>query len=185
MRTMSQFPAMKNPSTAPWVFGKVGCLVLVGLAAVSEPAWSQVKVDAIVTPLVGSFRYDISVHNNAAEDLAIVSLVDAPLADPLIDLTLAAPVGFLASYDDGLGFVDFLGDADVFAAGATVGGFGFESLTAPGAYFASFEALGVLGTSYSGSLRSVMVPEAGTLLAAVSVVGCALIQVVRRVRQCR
>src|SRR6185503_20563400 len=106
----------------------IASALILTLCLVAQTVTAQVNVDAIVTPLIGSFRYDISVSNNAGEDLALVSIVDAPIGDPLIDPTLVTPAGFLGSYDGGLGFVDFLGDTDLFAAGSTVSGFSFESL---------------------------------------------------------
>lgn len=127
---------------------------------------AQVSVDTTVTPLAGTFRYDISVSNNALEDLAIVSITDAPLNDPFIGITLTTPVGFLGSYDSGLGFVDLLADTASFSVGATVGGFSFESLSGPASFFTQFEALGVTGNSFPGTLNVTIVPESGTVGAA-------------------
>ncbi|MBL9139793.1 MAG: hypothetical protein JNK85_28240 [Verrucomicrobiales bacterium] len=162
--------------------------VLLGMAAlaVAPASPGQVFVEALVTSLGSSIRYDITVDNQALEDLAIVSIIDAPSADPLIDDTLAVPSGFLGSYDGGLGFVDFIGDTEVFGAGIQTGGFHFESLVFPGAFFRKFEALGVFGTLYSGSIRispeSVIVPESGTTIAAAAMGGLILVHAVRRAR---
>ena len=68
-----------------------GCLLLA--VALSAPTASAVMVDMVVTPLGGSYRYDVSVNNDSLDDLAIVSISDAPLGDPLIDPTLTAPAG--------------------------------------------------------------------------------------------
>jgi len=140
------------------------CLIL-ALALTAQTA-RAITMNMTATDLGGSFRYDISINNNEVVDLAIVSIIDAPAGDPLIDPSLVAPAGFLASYDSGLGFVDFIEAAATFAAGSTVGGFSFESLAGPGAYFTTFEALSVLGESFRGSINVTMisVPETGSTL---------------------
>jgi hypothetical protein len=140
------------------------CLIL-ALALIAQSA-GAVSMSMTVTDLGGSFRYDVSIHNNETEDLAIVSINDAPLADPLIDPTLVTPAGFLGSYDDGLGFVDFIEGVNNFAAGTTVGGFRFESLTGPGTYFTTFEALSVFGNLFNGSINVTVnqIPETGSTL---------------------
>ncbi|MBI2925170.1 MAG: hypothetical protein HYY24_05640 [Verrucomicrobia bacterium] len=132
----------------------------------AQSAEAILIVEGTVTPLAGSFEYEFSISNLGPNDYVIVSILNAPLADPLIDPTLVAPVGFLASYDDGLGFVDFLGDTDLFAVGTTVSGFSFESLSGPGTVFTLFEALSVLGDSFSGSITITPagVPETGSSL---------------------
>jgi hypothetical protein len=132
---------------------------------VSSTARASVLVEATVTPLVGSFLYEISIENATVEDLAIVSISDAPIGDPLIGPSLVVPVGFLASYDGGLGFVDFVADTSDFFAGTTTSGFRFESLSGPGIYFSTFEALSVNGNAYSGliSVRG-EVPEPASLM---------------------
>src|SRR5262245_34357450 len=112
----------------------VGVLALTALLGATRLE-AQVSVDTRVTPRGGSFRYDISVSNNASEDLAVVSILDAPLNDPLIGGSLFTPAGFLGSYDSGLGFVDLLSDTDVFSVGRTVGGFSFQSQSAPNSFF--------------------------------------------------
>jgi hypothetical protein len=139
-----------------------GCLLLA--LALTTPTASAVIVDMLVTPLGGSYRYEVSVNNDEVVDLAIVSIIDAPLGDPLIDPTLTTPAGFLGSYDDGLGFVDFLADTDGFLAGTTVGGFRFESLSAPGTFFTTFTALSVAGDEFTGPINvrtNAAVPDTG------------------------
>lgn len=142
-----------------------------GLAAVfcvlllPAAARAQVTVDPTVTSVAPLFHYDYSVTNNESEDLAIVSLFGIAL-DPGAIQNLTAPTGFLANFDTGLGIVDFLGDADVFATGATVSGFSFDSPYGPQTM--DFSALSVLGTSYSGSTQGPagnvsVVPEPGSL----------------------
>lgn len=160
--------------------------VFFGLAtlAVGPASYGQVFVEALVTPHSGSVRYDITVDNQASEELAIVTIIDAPSADPLIEATLEVPAGFLGSYDGGLGFVDLVSDSEVFSQGLQTGGFHFESLSFPGVFFRKFEALSVFGTFYSGSIRispeSVIVPEPGTMIAAVALGGLVIVQVIRR-----
>jgi hypothetical protein len=124
------------------------------------------SVEMTVTSVGGGvFQYDFSISNFGISDLAIVSITDAPPGDGLINSTLVAPAGFLASYDSGLGFVDFLGDVSVFAAGTTTSGFSFQSAALSDAYFNSFEALGVLGESFSGDIRRIStIPDRGNSL---------------------
>jgi hypothetical protein len=154
---------------------KAGLASLLG-ALTAAPATAMLTVQALVTPVGGNFEYDITIDNGLSEDVSIVSLVDAPLSDPLIDPTLTSPAGYLASYDDGLGFVDFLEDTSSFAAGTVVAGFSFTSTSGPGAgVFASFEALTVLGDFVSGTVEVTLVPEPGTtLLVALGLLGLAL-----------
>ena len=134
-------------------------------------------LNGTVTSLTGSYRYDVSVQNTGPEDYVIVSIPDAPLADPLIDPSLAGPAGFLTAYDDGLGFVDFLENTDLFAAGSVSGPFSFESLAGPGQAFSTFEALTTVGSSTAGPIQWVVVPEpaAATVAVALGLLSGALI----------
>ena len=129
------------------------------------PSMASVVVDATVTPAGGgAFHYEISVTNTEIEDLALVSIVDAPLNDPLIDPSLDAPSGFLANYDDGLGIVDFLENTDSFASGTTTSGFSFDSLSSPPDSFAHFEAFTISGNLVAGDVNFISaVPEPATL----------------------
>ena len=133
-------------------------ILLVALLVSSTAAKAAILVRAAVTPLVGKFRYDFEVENTGPDDHVIVSIVDAPLADVLIPPSLTAPTGFLASYDPGLGIVDFLEDTGLFAAGTTVGLFTFESTTGPNSGFGAFEALSVAGVLTMGSVESTVLP---------------------------
>ena len=74
------------------------------------------------------------------KDAPIADLLN-PLGDPLITPSLLTPVGFLASYDSGLGFVDFLADSDLFGAGTTKSGFSLQSSADGSVNFTIFEAL--------------------------------------------
>ncbi len=147
---------------------------------------AQVTLDATVTPLGGSFRYDLTIQNQGAQELALVSLTDVPLNDDLIEPNLVVPPGFLGSYDSLLGFVDFLADTSPFTPGGTFGGFSFLSYAGPGAFFGEFEALTIEGDSLSGSVGLTVVPEAGTLGAAASLLGLLTgVTLLRRRRQRR
>lgn len=130
-------------------------------------AFAAFIVEATVTPTGGAFHYDFSVANTEPDDFAIVSLTDAPLADPLIDPTLTGPAGFLTNYDGGLGFVDFLGDTDLFATRALKGLFSFDSASAPApGVFSTFEALTVAGVKITGDIeikQGSPIPEPATL----------------------
>ncbi|HAB16461.1 MAG TPA: hypothetical protein PLX89_19065 [Verrucomicrobiota bacterium] len=140
---------------------------------------AQILVNGIATPVgSGVFHYEFSVNNTGADDYVVVSLVDAPLGDPLIDPSLVSPLGFVSSYDLGLGFVDFIGDTDSFTPGTHISGFSFDSRAKPSTAFREFEALSALGELVSGRVNYATVPEtipAGWLLA-VSVVGAVAVR---------
>ena len=128
--------------------------VALGLAATTSKA--DLFVNLSQTPLGGgTFQYEYSVSNTGLDDVAIVSITDAPLGDSLISASLTVPAGFLSSYDSGLGIVDFLGNTSLFAAGSTTGGFLFQSTSQPPDYFIKFEALTVQGEFISGTVNSV------------------------------
>ena len=144
-------------------------LVLVGLLMLSATAANAaITVNSTVTPLGGSFRYEFSITNSNVvspdEDVPIVSITDAPLADALISATLTAPAGFNALYDPGLGIVDFVEGTSNFGVGTTTPGFSFESLTAPGpGVFSSFQALTVAGALSSGNVQQMVVQSPSTV----------------------
>lgn len=138
--------------------------VLASLFCFSTAAEATLTVEATVTPLAGSFLYEYSIANSGPDDVVLVSIVDAPLGDPLIDPTLTAPVGYLASYDDGLGIVDFLEDTGLFAIGTATSGFSFESLAAPApGVLRSFEAFEFDGDFLAGDVQTTIIPEPSTL----------------------
>jgi hypothetical protein len=120
-----------------------------------------------VTSLGGSFFYELQIANAGPDDFAIVSIIDAPTADPLIAGSLTTPAGFLGSYDGGVGFIDFLEDTDLFAAGTTTSGFSFESLAGPVGAFAAFEGLTTQGGFTTGGItwatRSIPEPPEGLI----------------------
>ena len=123
---------------------------LILAAALFAPAVQALPfVTRTVTPLGGGiFQFDFSIFNSGPEDILVLTFTDAPIADvlnplgdPLITPNLVTPVGFLASYDSGLGYVDFLADSDIFGAGTTKNGFSLESSADGSANFKVFEAL--------------------------------------------
>ena len=138
---------------------------LLGLAPLATEA--GVLISGTVLPLGGSYRYEFSVENTDPADYLVVSFTDAPLADALIGPSLAAPAGFLTSYDSGLGFLDLLGDLELFAAGTTQGTFAFESLAPPNQAFTTVTALDDTLTEVTGEARWQVIPEpaaVGTVL---------------------
>jgi len=117
-------------------------LALSGLGATVFAA--PVDVFAVASPLGGGvFHWDFSVINNSVPDLFLVTVVDAPLADPLIDGSLTAPAGFLPNYDGGLGLLDFIADVAIFFPLGETSFFSFDSMSGPGTAFTSFEAFDI------------------------------------------
>lgn len=140
--------------------------VLGGLGLASPPSAAALSVDVLATLQGdGSYLYDVSIVNDGATDVILVSIVDAPVGDATIAATLTAPAGHIASYDGGFGIVDFLEDTSVFAAGTTTPGFSFRSQSAPGpGIFATFEAYDVNLQFLSGGVDVTLVPEPDTLI---------------------
>jgi hypothetical protein len=127
-------------------------------AFVANAAAASVIVNVSFLPTgTGTFLYSVAVTNDGPDDLSIVSLSDGPTFDSLIDTSLMSPTGFLASYDSGSGFVDFIEDTSAFTSGGTVASFTFESMAAPGSAFTMFEALDINGGSISG--LTTLIPE--------------------------
>jgi hypothetical protein len=150
------------------VFRGVRCLCLAAALSIlflPGAARAQISVDPTVTPVGSLFHYEYSVTNNELEDVVIVTL-EGVVPDPAAIQNLTAPPGFLASFDSGLGLVDFLGDAVDFTPGSTVSGFSFDSPYSPQTI--PFSALSVQGTPYAGTTRgpagTPAVPEPGSLL---------------------
>jgi len=137
-------------------------LLAAGLAPASTQALS---IDAVKTAIAGGYHFDFWINNDGPVDLAIVSIINAPLNDPLIGSTLTAPADYLASYDSGLGFVDFIEGAMAFAAGTVTGGFSFDSALGPPDFFTLFEALDINGDLLVGTINyRGAVPDAGGAL---------------------
>lgn len=167
---------------------KSGRAVVLALALVAGlwragDASATVMVEATVTPLAGGvFHYDLAVVNASILDLFLVTIVDMPLADPLIDGTLTSPAGFLASYDGGLGFLDLLGDITAeFPLGRTEP-FAFDSLAGP-ASFMAFEAFDLAGfpvPAVTGTLTFIIVDVPEAVTASLFAVGLALLPIALR-----
>lgn len=171
---------MKTSLLNPFRPSRCGLLVAWASWMLAGSAFAEIHVDAVVTPVGSSYRFDIAVRNDSTEDVALISLVDAPTADPLIGSTLVLPTGFQGSYDAGLGIVDFLADTGIFAVGQEILGFRFDAQTFDPGNFVSFEALGVQGTLFTGSIRYrppvVGVPDGGSTLAQLSLAGLVLVR---------
>jgi hypothetical protein len=141
------------------------------------PAWAVPIVQSNVTPIGGGlFHFEFSVTNDSIDDIVLVS-IDAPPGDASIGATLLAPLGFLASYDSGLGIIDFLEGTDLFSVGTTITGFSFDSNMGPGnGAFDDFSGLTVDGDTFSGTVETTVVsavPEPST--AASVAVGAAVL----------
>lgn len=162
----------------------------VALSILTAPSVANalLTVEDTVTPGAGVFHHEFTITNDTADDVAIVSIVDAPLGDPFITGSLVVPAGFLGNYDSGLGIVDFLGDTQVFAVGATISGFEFDSASAPTpgqpSLFTSFVALTVNLDEIRGDVqsRAVQVPEPPSFL--LFVLGVLSLWVARKLGTC-
>ena len=170
-----------------WLFLVLGSLACCGVAH------AVMIVEASVTPGAGFYHYDFTITNTGPDDVVLVTLIDAPLGDPLIDPSLTVPAGFLGSYDPGLGFVDFLENFDWFAAGTISGPFIFDSLVGPDANsFSRFEALTSVGGLLTGCiaingrcLEPEPVPEPQTWALLVLGLGCMSLSLGRSARMRR
>lgn len=134
------------------MFPVLACGLLTGLLTTSH---ASLLVRGTVSPTGGgAYHYAFEVVNPGPDDFLAVSLVDAPLGDPLIAASLVAPADYLASYDAGLGIVDFLEFTNLFGASGVAGLFAFDSLAEPGTAFGAFEALKLdpLGDLYPGTV---------------------------------
>lgn len=144
------------------------CLATICLAAGWLGSAANVSAQVLVTPTVtfnGSvYTYSYSVMNGSANTLAIISFGATPASTFTVQ-NLSAPMGFLATYDSGNGFLSFLEDSSpatpqTFAPGSTVAPFTFTSTFAPGA--TTFQALDIFGNSFTGVTQA-PVPEPGAL----------------------
>lgn len=110
------------------------------LTALSAPV-EALRIEGTATDYGSYFSYELYVVDNVLPNLVVVSLLNAPLGDTLIGPSLTAPVGYLASYDSGLGIVDFLTDTTLEFGLPTTGPFTFASLFGPASYFAQSRGL--------------------------------------------
>ena len=83
---------------------------VVGLLCGPPAATADVMVDAAVTSVGTDFLYELTITNDTPDELSIVSIVDGPMGDALIDASLTAPADYFAQYDAGLGIIDFVED---------------------------------------------------------------------------
>ena len=155
---------LKHPRSS---LAKTCVIVCLGLAAQSA-VQAQLMVNLSSTALGGGvYQYEYTVINGTLQELAFLSITDAPSNDPLIGSTLYAPAGYATSYDPNVGmtfgFIDSLPDVS-FAAGSTVSGFGFQSGAAPQGFFDVFFALTVDGDTVQGRVNRVSVPDTGSTL---------------------
>ncbi|MEP6821600.1 MAG: hypothetical protein ABI946_04545 [Chthoniobacterales bacterium] len=149
-------------------FVSLSALTGSGIDSLSPVTSPNLPAQVLVTPTVtfnGSvYTYSYSVMNGSPNTLAIVSFGAMPAASFTVQ-NLTAPMGFLATYDSGNGFVSFLEDNNpatlqTFAPGSTVSAFTFTSTLAPGA--TTFEALDIFGNTYTG-VTVAPVPEPGVV----------------------
>lgn len=142
-------------------------LLLGGLLGPAQAA-AMVDVEATVTMFSpGVFVYDVSVTNGLVDDVVLVILVDAPVADGLVGSSIAAPSGYAALYDANFGVVDLVEDSEVFAAGTSVASFSFASRTMPATgVFERFEAYTTEGDLASGTITVVPEPSRALLRSA-------------------
>ena len=139
------------------------CGAALGFLAMAQAAHAGLIVESAVSALGGGlFHYDFSIENSGPTDVLIVSILNAPLADPDIDASLMTPAGFSANYDPGLGIVDFLEDTALFSVGPKLSGFGFDSAAGPvSSFFDVFTALDLNGHELTGQVAHI--PEPTTL----------------------
>jgi hypothetical protein len=155
---------MPELSWLPVWRGSVRVLTALLLVALASPAGAVLIVEGTVSPAGGGlFHYEFTVTNDTPDDVILVSLVDGPLNDLDLDASLVAPPDYLASYDPGLGIVDFLEASALFAAFGSVGGFAFDTSAGPeSGFFTTFEAFTALGDPLNGDV--VLIPEPSTFV---------------------
>jgi len=134
---------------------------------IGAAALADFVINGTYSLIASGYDYHLSVTNNGADDILLVSLFQTGVLTTVSSPT--APAGFrIGNSSDGTtGFVDFLpspGSTSTFAAGTTVGSFGFASstllATAP-----EVSALDVNGGSPNGTVNLVQVnaPEPDSL----------------------
>lgn len=130
----------------------------------------------------GLFSYQYSVRNTSLFDFSAISIEVIPESEAV--QSLVAPIDFSAFFDPGLGQVDFVEDAQNFAAGMTVGGFSFTSPFEPQP--STFTALRFDENTgdpvtFTGSVLAPQIPEpASVLFLGVGLAGLATMRTRRR-----
>ena len=145
------------------------CTVLGTLLGVCAGAQADFSVTGTYTPTLTGYFYDLSVTNNGADDLLLVSLFQTGTLTTISDES--APAGFqITSSSDGTtGYVDFSAapaSSSLFAAGATVGQFRFNSATllAPNPQAFGLDINGVdTDNGLVGNATITIVPEPGLI----------------------
>ncbi len=154
-------------------------LVTIGLLTSHAKAAAILTGSATFNTASNDYTYSYSVMNSGTlDDLVLISI---PAFSPLGVTGMFAPSGFSLTYDMSQNWVNLMEDGSIltletFAPGSTVGGFSFNSRTAPG--LVDFLAYDASGTEFTGSVTApvpAQVPEpAGALLAALAATGAAL-----------
>ena len=136
----------------------MGCLFLF-----PNSAHAQVVTPTVTTLAGGIYHYDYSIMNTGTTDLFDVSIHVHPGANQVF--SVMAPIGFTASYDSGLGLVDFLENTNSFATGQAISGFTYDSSLAPksSTFDANFAPTSGGITTTSGSTLAATVPEGSSL----------------------
>jgi hypothetical protein len=82
----------QTPTLSP---SDLGLLFTLAVSLTVATVSADIVVNMAAMPLGGGdYQYDLSVGNIGPDDVALVSIVDAPTDDPLIPLTLEAPPVF-------------------------------------------------------------------------------------------
>lgn len=143
------------------------CTLALPIAARAQSTVNPITVNPTVSALNGGlYHYNYTVTNGSVFDLSLVTISTIPttFSQGAAVQNLVAPAGFTATFDPGLGLLDFAENTQPFTAGTTVSGFAFDSAYAPGA--STFEALALPGggsVTFDGTtLAPAPVPEAGT-----------------------
>ncbi len=151
------------------LLGLAGALCALGLpiSAHAQSTVNPITVNPTVSALNGGlYHYNYTVTNGSVFDLSLVTIstIATTFSQGAAVQNLVAPTGFTATFDSGLGLLDFAENTQPFTAGTTVSGFAFDSAYAPGA--STFEALALPeggSVTFDGTtLAPAPVPEAGT-----------------------
>ncbi len=132
-------------------------ILAIGFTAPAVHGQFDITVDVMPTG-GGMFHYEYTATNTTAIDMVILSLLIP--AEPGAISNLSGPAGFATSFDPGLGYLDFIGDQNLFEPALPAGLFTFDSPYGPGPV--GYESLNVNGTFFSGSTTGPVIPEPGS-----------------------